>query len=217
MGITLNGNLGVIQEVDSYHSGIHVIQRPTNVGSIGGAYLASINTGTISAGLAASSPIFSFRWNDSSKVCVVRDVYAGLQSQVSFTAGNGLFEMYIARSFTTGLRDGTVAALTGSSNKLKTSMPTSNVADMRVSSTGSLNPGTRTLDANPMATLNFTITTNATSSQLNGLTPVFAPDDNEWPLVLSANEGFVINATVPGTGTWVGYLQIRWEELSSFP
>jgi hypothetical protein len=46
---------------------------------------------------------------------------------------------------------------------------------------------------------------------------LFSPDySGEWPLVLAQNEGFVVQATVPATGTWAFQAIIEWSEVTSF-
>lgn len=140
-----------------------------------------------------------------------------MASLTAFTAGNALFEAVVARGFSVSDSGGNAVNLTGNNAKMKTSMGSSLVTDMRISSTATLTAGTRTLDASAMASVNFTVTTTAIASQLQGGTLLFSPDGNEWPLVLVQNEGFIIRATVPATGTWTGYIQIRWEEVTAFP
>jgi hypothetical protein len=43
---------------------------------------------------------------------------------------------------------------------------------------------------------------------------LFALDvSGEWPLVLVQNEGFIIRATVPATGTWEFGVLLEWSEI----
>jgi hypothetical protein len=45
---------------------------------------------------------------------------------------------------------------------------------------------------------------------------VYRAEAAEYPLVLAPNEGVVIEATVPATGTWTFYAGFDWEERLSF-
>jgi hypothetical protein len=217
MGLAIIGNGGVIAEVDANHRALRVAQRPLDVGSLG-AYRANPVTGTMAAGLAAASPIFAFRWGDATRFCLIRSVRVGIQALTAFTAGNGLLEMFLARSFTASDTGGGAVTITGNNQKLKTAMGTSLVTDLRMSTTATLTAGTRTLDANAFASLNFTVNATANSAQLVGQQLLYDPDTaSEWPPVFAQNEGFIIRATVPATGTWNGYVAVYWEELTAFP
>ena len=43
-----------------------------------------------------------------------------------------------------------------------------------------------------------------------------ADPGSESPLVLAQNEGFVIRATVPATGTWQFGCTVTWTELTAY-
>ena len=38
---------------------------------------------------------------------------------------------------------------------------------------------------------------------------------NEWPVVFVQNEGFLVRATVPATGTWTFSVIIEWLEVAA--
>jgi hypothetical protein len=38
----------------------------------------------------------------------------------------------------------------------------------------------------------------------------------EHPLILATNEGFVVEATIPATGTWQFALTLEWAELPAY-
>jgi hypothetical protein len=215
MAIQIVGNGGVVAEVDSNHRTLRTTPRPNDIGSLG-AYRGSFVTGTMAAGLAAASPIFSFRWTDATRVCVIRDIKFSMSALTGFTQGNGLVDVVIARSFTASDTGGASALPTGNNAKMKTSMGTTLVGDMRISTTATLVAGTRTLDTTVLASYNFNVGTTA-NSVIVSPQMVFSPDGNEWPLVLSQNEGFIVRLTVPATGTHNDYVQVRWEEMTSFP
>src|SRR6266481_6335678 len=109
----------------------------------------------------------------------------------------------------------TGGTLTTNNGKLRTSFATTGVSDFRIASTATLTAGTRTLDAQPLASVEFAVST-AIDAGLLPTTDLFRPAIGESPLVLAQNEGFVLQATVPGTGTWVFSARVCWDEVSAF-
>jgi len=216
VAVQIQGNSGVIAEVENNTRAIRMTPRPVDVGTLG-SYGISAATGIMAATLAAGSPIFSFRWGDATRFALIRVVKIDLVSLgTGFTAGNGLMEMVFARAFTGSDTGGTLIDLTGNNVKRRTTFGSSLVTSMRISSTATLSAGTRTLDANALATLRFGVSATANVTQL-ALTPIWSPDfTGEWPLVLSKDEGFIIRATVPATGTWTGDVNVEWTEIGSF-
>src|SRR4029078_11555537 len=99
----------------------------------------------------------------------------------------------------------------GVSNKLRNTMSDANVAVM-IANTGALSPGTRTLDANPLASITGSVPSVA-GNQI--LAPYTLIDQRigEYPFVCVPNEGFVIQGTVPATGTWAFSVTSLWEEV----
>jgi len=111
------------------------------------------------------------------------------------------------------LADGTIGGLTLTTNngKRRTSMDPTLVSGIRVSSTAALVAGTRTLDDQGFGSVQFGVST-ATNAVHLATTDIWKPDSRE-PQVLSANEGFVLRATVPATGTWQGIVTVEWREV----
>jgi hypothetical protein len=68
MASQIAGNtIGNILEVDALTHAAHVTLRPEDFGSLGIFSLGSSNGATqMAAGIAASSPIYSFRWGNAS-------------------------------------------------------------------------------------------------------------------------------------------------------
>ena len=54
------------------------------------------------------------------------------------------------------------------------------------------------------------------SALIPAKTPLFKRGAGEWPLVLGANEGVVIQANMPATGTWTFSLDTEWDEVSTY-
>ena len=43
-----------------------------------------------------------------------------------------------------------------------------------------------------------------------------AANAGDYPMVLAANEGFVIQAVVPGTGVWNATVWVEWDEYAAY-
>lgn len=204
MAIQIQGFSGAVADVGgTTYRGLKVQQMPLDYGSLG-SYRFSHLSGTMAAGLAAAANIFSFRWADATRLCVLQKVvWDGLSgSATAFTAGFGSIRMFFARSFTASDSAGTALTLTGNNGKNRTSMGTTLVTDIRGSATAALTAGTRTLDTQAVAQRSITIGT-AVSVEYTGSFALYGEDIGPTPpLVFAQNEGFVIQATVPATGTW---------------
>lgn len=189
---------------------------PVSIGPpITGSYSMGASSGTMAAGLAGAAPVFSFRYGGAF-LAVVRAIEIEADNvTTAFVAGAGKFDLFAARSFSASDTGGTAGTLTGNNGKLRTSFSTTGVSDFRISSTATLTAGTRTLDAQPLGSIEFNVPTSIDADLLPTVA-IFKAAVGEQPLVLAQNEGFVIQATVPGTGTWVFSVRVRWDEVSSF-
>lgn len=195
------------------------VARPIDVG-IGGAYLVTAISGAMAAGLAGGSTVFSLRWSPATAgmlALVHRVEVAMVETGTVFTAGIGLFQLWVARSYSVNDTGGTPVVLSGNNNKLRTSHATSQMANMQIAGTGAMTPGTRTLDANDIGLEVFGVpaTTNTT---LLPMTDILnrAFGDGDWPVTLANNEGLVLTATVPALGTWQFAVSIDWLEVASY-
>jgi len=217
MAVQLQGNSGVTAEVEANTRAMRVVIRPADVGALG-SYEISETSGTMAAGLAASSPIYSFRWGSASGLAVIRSIYMSAgNAGTAFAAGIGTFKLIAARSFTVADTGGTAIAVTGNNAKMRTSHGTSLLSDARIASTATLTAGTRTLDATAIGCITIPVSTAASTSLLSPGTKIFdAGSSQEYPLILAQNEGFVITATVPATGTWAFAVNVEWDEVVSF-
>lgn len=206
-----------ILAVDANQLAARVTARPLDIGALG-SYAVNVPSGTMAAGLAAAAPVFSFRWGAANTVALVRNVAVAMMSLgIGFTAGYALLELMIARAFTGSDSAGTPVVLTGNNAKKRTSFATSALTDMRISNTVTLTAGTRTLDANAFAAIMFGIDATINKVFLP-TTSIAAPNvaSGVWPIVLAQNEGFIVRATVPATGTWQLQVACEWDELSAF-
>lgn len=178
-----------------------------------GHYRIDSETGLIAATLAANGTLFSFRWTDSTKLCVLRDIEISCVISGAITAAVHFgLDAFIARSFSASDSGGAALTLTGNNQKKLTSMGTSLVGDARIATTATLTPGTRTLDANPFAGVLFGTGTAIGSTALPK-TKLYGAD--EYPIIFAQNEGFVIRNPFAGpiTGSFVVGVEVAWEEL----
>jgi hypothetical protein len=213
--IQLQGNGGTVAEVDgTVFRALRTTPRPVDVGALG-AYRLAMVTGTMAAGLAAGSEIFQFRYAGAN-TCVVHKVMCdGFGSIAAFAAGVVSLRAIVARAYTASGSGGTAATLTGNNGKQRTSHATTGLGDFRIASTAALTTGTRTLDAQALGQVVGSVpaTAGATIPEAAFLD---AYGGAEHPLVLANNEGFVIQATVPGTGTWTAGITLAWSEVATY-
>jgi len=210
--VTVGGTTGAKQEVENNTLAARIALRPVDVGVLG-SYSVSVKSGIMAAGLGAAAPILAFRGvAPISLIKRVRFIAQGLGT--GFTAGATVFDMFVARAFTVQDTGGAAVTLTTNNAKLRTSHATCS-ALIQASATATLTAGTRTLDANPLRTLLGDVPVTAfVQTQADDLMFDLKPGD--WPLVAAASEGFVLQATVPATGTWTWAAMIDWDELASY-
>lgn len=218
-GIQLVGNTNssTAAEVEVNTKAVRTVIRPDDYGSLG-IYKLGANNGAsaMAAGLAAAAPIYSFR-NSTANIYVVKQVLLAMNSGTTgFTAGEATFNLFVARSFTASDTGGTSVLPSGNSNKLRTSMATTGLADVRISATATLTAGTRTLDGQPLSTVVAPVPTTTWFQIVPINTVTLDQRVGEYPLVLAQNEGFVIQATVPATGVWFFSVNTSWEELAAY-
>ena len=201
--------------VESKWNALRATLRPLDYGSLG-IYQISAQTGTIAAGMAANSEIFQFRWTDATRLALITQIrFDGLGSIAAFAAGFASFEAVIARSWSADGSGGTTLTPSVNNQKLRTSMGTSLVGAVRIASTGALTVGTKTLDGRGCGAFvgGLPATAGAGLQQANLLDN---ETTNEHPIVLATNEGIVVRATVPATGTWTAGITVKWIEVASY-
>jgi hypothetical protein len=214
MAIILQGNSGTAAEVEANSRAIRVVGRGIDPGSLG-CYRLSVRTGLMAAGLAANAEVFQFRWTDATRLAIVERIsFDGLGSVTAFAAGVASLYATAARAWTVDGSGGTAVTMSTNNQKQRTSMGTSLVGAIRIASTAALTAGTKTLDAQDFGQAVGGLTATAGA----GLSPQSMQDvlGLGFPLVLASNEGFVIRATVPATGTWTAGFTIHWTEVTSY-
>lgn len=230
MAIQVVGNGGTIAEVGASFRELLVGARPLSYGALG-HYKVSPTTASMAAGLGAAAAIFQNRWADASARLQVTTRFSldGMIATTAFAVGRILFEMMVAHggSYTVQANSGTTFSFATNNQKQRTSMGISlfNTAGvMQISTTAALTAGTHTLDGQPHGQIN-----THSSAGTSGATPIvgsiylpknefFDPGvaDGDHPLVFAQNEGFILRATVPGTGVWILGLTHRWAEVAVY-
>lgn len=189
---------------------------PNKVSATGGTYAWGAVSGTMAAGLAANSEIFQFRHSSASFTAPLHSVKLSASvAGTAFAPGVPNFSMTIARGWTVDGTGGTGIAFTGNTNKRRTDFATSSQAsgNTRIATTAALTAGTKTLDTNTGPTI-VGVTGTATTGQIvqPGTVLWERTTGAKYPVLFEQNEGFVIRATVPATGTWVFAAIVEWEE-----
>lgn len=204
-------------EVDLATQALRVSLRPLDYLN-GGAYHLTSKSGTMAAGLAANSPIYAFRNTGTGLVIALTRLKISAWSLASgFTAGLATIDMFVARAWSVPDTSGVTDTITVNNNKLRTTQPSiAALSEIRHASTATLGAGTRTLDAQPIESLNVNVTAGTNTAFIPAPTNLFVKANGEYPLIFALNEGFVVQATVPATGTWAFAITPEWMELPSF-
>jgi len=186
----------------------------------------------LTTGMAAGATIFSARFAPTTNA---RAIIAGLRlkSQIitPFTAANEFtIAAYIARSFTASDSGGTSILPSGVNNMLSSVsdsgiVPVTNFTDMRVSTTGALTAGTRTLDAAPMLVLPAAQIAGTPSQQSYNETLFEPSSDQRYGMNIQGQtggtstnaEGIVVVSTIAqGAGGTVRYvIELEWYEYAT--
>lgn len=219
MAIQIQGNSGVVADVGGTTFRAMKIQAsPIDHGSLG-HYRLSTTVGLVVT-QAANGTLFSFRWTDATRLCLITYIRLQLMQTAAATATiMPSYEVFIARSFTVADSAGTAVTLTGNNMKKRTSHGTTLVGDIRKSALAAgLTVGTRTLDADAVLQMptNSTITTpNPTLySAVLDMT-----DGNDHPITLAQNEGIIVRGPTVvfgAAGTANLVVDMAWVEVSSY-
>ena len=207
-----------LMSVDQTFGAAHVTLRPPQQT---GTYQVTAISGALTA-VGAGTPVFSMRWAPgTSALCLINSVSVSSTITTAYGAAQEMeYGLYVGRSFTASDSGGTAVSLSGSNQKLRTSMSTSLFAsggDVRVSSTAALTAGTRTLDSQPMGANSFWATTLGSIYQ-NVNIPLFDRQPGEYPIVLANNEGIVVNNIVAmgATGVVKLLVTVNWTEVDTY-
>lgn len=219
--IGVGANDHIFQQIDGVNKAARVSIRGPDVGFLG-SYSIALQSGIMAAGLAGAAPIFAFRWSASQVIALIRRVRitAGTDT-TAFAQGATIFDLIRASGFSVQDTNGAVITISGRAGARATRYAPSQIqiaasatGNIAVSSTATLTAGTRVLDSNPMGILVASV----------GAVPSVFPvantgilydgsDPRKNELEIGLNEGFVIRATVPATGTWRFGVEVDWDEV----
>lgn len=206
-----------IAEVEANTKALRVTLRPEDYGSLG-VYSIAGNSGVMGAGLAAASRVFSFRWGDTTRFALVKRVtFSAGNDTLAFAAGTFIFNMFRVLGFTASDSVGTSLLPSGNQNKLRTTgMGTTLLSSARIGILTAVSGGTLTTpDAQPMGSIVGGIPATAGTGMVASV-PIFEQRPGEHPLLLAQDEGFIIQATVPATGTWKFGVKVDWMEITAY-
>ena len=220
MALQIQGNGGVVMEVDgSTFRAARITPKPIEYGAFGHYRVAA--TVALVVTQAANGTLFSFRWGDATRLCVVTKLRIScIQTAAATATIMPSFQAFVARSFTASDSAGTAITLTGNNMKKRTSMGTSLVTDIRYSAVAAgVTAGTRTLDAQPILLMptNQTITT-PNSSVYTAELDVGVGDGNH-PILFSQNEGLIVQGPTVvfgAAGTANLIVDMSWAETSAY-
>jgi hypothetical protein len=178
-----------------------------------GQYSLGVTTSLINVG--TTGELFQFRWSDSSRLAVIQRVnimFVSSAAQAALSVAQ--VDLIRATGWTVQGTSGVAIDMTTGSNKRRAAMPTSLIPAGDIRWGTPCGVGTKTLDANSLASLTYSGSAN----------PQFAfadlvkwrPGDNEYPLVLQPNDGFVlkiITGSAAGDGAQAS-INIEWMECN---
>jgi hypothetical protein len=181
----------------------------------GGIFQYVAKSTVMNAGMAASSPIISFRWPGPSNFVSLRRIRLIAWTNTIFAGGIATFDVFAARGYTAQATGGTQANLSPQTNMLRTSMSPSS-ADLVYSTADALIPGTRTLDLAPLDSRTVSVGQSANTIWSNMPATIFEKIQGEHPLLLGSQEGCIVQATVPSDGNWCYSATIEWDEIPTY-
>lgn len=170
---------------------------------------------------AANGTLFSFRWGDATRFCVLTKLrLTCLQTAAATATIMPSFEAFIARSFTASDSVGTALTLTGNSFKKRTNMGTTLVTDIRKSAVAAgCTVGTRTLDGEAILQMPTQQTITTPNAALYTQDLDIDISDSNHPYVFAQNEGFIVRGPsivfgLAGTANLV--VDVAWIEVTAY-
>jgi hypothetical protein len=211
------GNTFTLRLKDVSATGDGSLQRPVNYSTLypveygtGGVYAHCARI-TLTAGLAANAPIWSFQWTSNTMLAVIRRLKLNLNvGGTAFTAAATMeIDSYRATGFTAPDTGGVQANL-NNAGKMRSTMASSLAVVMYGSP---LVPGTRVLDPDPLDSIVLPVPATA-KTVIGSNIRLFDKAQGEHPLVLAQNEGLVLRASPSdATGTWYCAMTCEWDEV----
>lgn len=216
MGFAIQNAGGtVVADVDTKFKALAVSIRPAEVT---GWFSLADKSGAVTV-INANGLVFVLR-QAAATLLLVRRVGLGFIATTGFTAAQVLdFQMRISRAYTVGPTNGTALAVTGNTNKHRTSFDSPTAIDCRISTTTALTPGTRTQDTNFVGMIGA----YATAAGVGAIIPpsrnnLFDHDPEDYPIVLQQNEGIEVQVTTTMGAGGVGniYASVEFAEVTAY-
>jgi hypothetical protein len=167
----------------------------------------SAKTGALT-GVAANAPVYTLQ-NQSSNLLIIKRVKICFTLTTAFGAAQYLdFGLIVSRNITVPATGGTLIPLTGNNANLYAASPSVSQANCRISTTGTLTTGTRTLDSNYMAIAGNWM---GAIGAMIPLTMLFEAAVGKYPITLAQGEGIEIAPVTAMGATGVGVLGVTVE------
>jgi hypothetical protein len=233
-GTGIGSKFGQEAVIDQLRGAFRTSISPLDHSDINGNLLGFYKAGQVSGAtvsLGAAGHLASLRWTDTSRFLALLRVKVGWSVTGAITAATPMdVQAVVARGFsvdfTTASTQLSLAAVSNT-NKMRANMGTSLMGALgpRIATTTVMSGQTLTADASPFAYMVYPNqpSGNATVTQAIGvsgpMSTLYEWDINGGhPLILSANEGVIIQPVTAGpvTGTVKYYVSWEWAELAYF-
>ena len=212
MSLMVIGDGTTNADVDTNTNALRVSPRPLEP-STGGFYHLCTFSGALT-GVAGAGPVWSLRWTSSTLYFVLLSFRWSWYTTTAFGTTQIVdHSLYIARAFTGADSAGTTATISGNNCKVRTSMPTTAVANIQYGATGAITAGTRTLDGQPL------MNRRGISSGVNTMLTDNGGMDfrlrRDGPPVIFTNEGLVLNnvTAMGASGVIKLAVEVEWAEI----
>jgi hypothetical protein len=207
-----------IAEVEQSTKALRTTLRAEDYGSLG-MYSIAATSGVMAAGftVGAATAIWSLRWGNASNLALIKRIMLSAgNGSTAFAAGIFAVSLFRATSFSASDTGGTSILPNSTSNRLRSSMGSSLLTDIRIASTAALGTGTRTLDNSAIGAASCAVPAVAGSKLLEFI-PIWDTRPGEHPIVLATNEGLLLIPTsVPATGTWSFSVKVDYTEIAAY-
>jgi hypothetical protein len=213
--------------IDPTYGAARFVEKPDEYnnaqGFSGGHYSLASESGLLT-GVAAAGAVFSFR-APAQGYAIVKKIKAAWVLTTAYTTAQATdFDVVRCTGFTASDSGGTALAPSAqtntATNKKRTNlMNSSQLTDLRISTTAALTAGTKVQDAFPFGLLPYaSVGATSNTALVTGvpLTDIYAQYTmNEHPMMFAPNEGFNIRAitAMGAAGVIKLYVKVDWAEV----